>query len=166
MKKLLLILAGVIALFLSSLLYREKAKPITSSFPIYQLEQEPSTEKRMILVLFFSIKNCPPCLRVIDFLNNAPEGTRTFGIVPEKELQFLDELSLTTGVRFPVHGSSKFKKYCPVYAPTLYGVGPDGTIYFMIPCTGIEQDFLAGYLSEFERKAFNLIYGPLKKIKK
>jgi len=45
MKKLLLILAGVIALVLSSLLYREKAKPITSSFPIYQLEQELQLKK-------------------------------------------------------------------------------------------------------------------------
>lgn len=160
MKKLLLILAGVVVLFLSSLLYREKVKPITVNFPTRQLEQEPSTEKKLNLVLFFSIKNCPPCLRVVDFLNNAPEGTRAFGVVPEKELLFLDEIRQITGVRFPVYGSSKFKKYCPVYAPTLYGVGPDGIIYFMIPCTGIEQDFLPGCLSEFVKKAFYLLYGP------
>lgn len=160
MKELLLILAGVAVLFLSSLLYREKVTPITINFPAKQLEQESITEKKLNLILFFSIKNCPPCLRVVDFLNNSPEGTRAFGVVPEKELPLLDKIRQTTGVRFPVYGSRKFKKYCPVYAPTLYGVGPDGTIYFMIPCTGMEEDFLPRYLSEFVKKAFYLLYGP------
>ncbi|PMP93811.1 MAG: hypothetical protein C0168_10940 [Candidatus Aminicenantes bacterium] len=162
-KLLLIILAWVVALFLSSLLYREKVKPITINFPTRQLDQESINEKKLNLVLFFSIKNCPPCLRVVDFLNNAPEGTRAFGVVPEKELLFLDEIRQTTGVKFPVYGSGKFKKYCPVYAPTLYGVGPNGTIYFMIPCTRMEKDFLPGYLSEFIRKAFYLLFGPERK---
>lgn len=160
MKKLWFTLAVVIILFLSSLIYREKVTPITIDFPIRQLEQISSAETELNLILFFSLKNCPPCLRVIDFLNNPPGGARVIGVVPEKELPLLDEIRQTTGARFPFYSSRKLKKYCPIYAPTLYGVGPDGTIYFMLPCIGTEEAYLPGYLSEFMRKASYLLIGP------
>ncbi len=160
MKKFWFTLAVVIILFLSSLIYREKVTPITINFPIRQLEQISSAETELNLILFFSLKNCPPCLRVIDFLNNPPGGTRVIGVVPEKELPLLDEIRQTSGARFPIYSSRKLRKYCPIYAPTLYGVGPDGTIYFRLPCIGTEEAYLPGYLSEFMRKASYLLIRP------
>jgi hypothetical protein len=159
MKKLLFILAGTIILFLSSLIYREKVTPITVNFPIKQLEQESSAKIELNLILFFSLKNCPPCLRVIDILNNHPEGSRVIGIVPEKELPLLDEIRQATGARFPIYSARKLRKYWPVYAPTLYGIGPDGTIYFMLPCLGMEEAYLQEYLSKFMQRASYLLSG-------
>ncbi|HEK85617.1 MAG: hypothetical protein ACPLZD_01865 [Candidatus Saccharicenans sp.] len=150
MKKLIFILAGTVILFLSSLIYREKVTPINVNFPIDRLEQEqktsaeikPSGKTELNLILFFSIKNCPPCLRVIDILNNPPDGVRVIGIVPEKELPLLDEIRQTTSAKFPIYSSKKLRKYYPVYAPTLYGIGPDGVIYFILPCVGTEEIYL------------------------
>ncbi|HAV41805.1 MAG TPA: hypothetical protein DCW97_05280 [Acidobacteria bacterium] len=157
MKKLLFILTGVVILFLSSLIYREKVTPITTNFPIGQLEQESSSEIKLNLILFFSIKNCFPCLKVIEILNNPPDGMRVIGIVPERELPSLCQIRQITGARFPIYSSTRLRKYCPIYAPTLYGIGPDGTIYFMLSCVGIEETYLRGYLSEFMQKASYLL---------
>ncbi len=157
MKKLLFILAGTIILFLSSLIYREKVTPITVNFPIKQLEQVSSAKIELNLILFFSLKNCPPCLRVIDILNNPPENVKIIGIVPDKELPLLDEIKQVTGANFPIYSAKKLKKYWPIYAPTLYGIGPDGTIYFMLPCLGLEEAYLQDFLSKFMQRAAYLL---------
>lgn len=157
MKKLIFILVGVIILFLGSLIYREKVTPITRNFPLQQLEQKSSAKVKLNLILFFSIKNCPPCLRVIEILNNPPDNVRVIGIVPENELPLLDELRQTTGALFPIRSSRKLKKFYPVYAPTLYAIGSDGTIYFMLPCIGTEEVYFRDYLSEFMLKASYLL---------
>ncbi len=160
MRKLLVILVGVITLYLSSIIYRERVTPVTTNFPVKLLGEELRGEAKLNLILFFSMKNCPPCLRVIDLLNKPADGVRVVGIVPEKEMQLLDEIRQTTGADFPIYSFKRWKRYGPIYAPTLFGVGPDGIIYFMLPCVGLEEIYLPGYLAEFMRKAHPLLRAP------
>lgn len=163
MRKLLMILVGVIILFLSSIIYRERITPVTTHFPVKRLGEELRGEVKLNLILYFSMKNCSPCLKVIDFLNEPPDGVRVVGIVPEKEIQILNEIRQTTGADFPIYSVKRWKRYSPIYAPTLFGVGPDGIIYFMLPCVGLEEIYLAEYLAEFMRKAQYLLRAPGKK---
>jgi len=155
-----MILGAVIILYLSSIIYRERVTPVTTNFPVRRLEEEFRGEVKLNLILYFSIKNCPPCLKVIDFLNEPPDGVRVVGIVPEKEIQLLDEIRQTTGAEFPIYSFKRWKRYDPIYAPTLFGVGPDGIIYFILPCVGLEETYLPGYLAEFMRKARYLLRAP------
>ncbi|RLE00361.1 MAG: hypothetical protein DRJ11_11825 [Candidatus Aminicenantes bacterium] len=160
MRKLLIILIGVIILYLSSIIYREKTTPVTTTFPLKHLGEEPKSEAKLNLILFFSMNNCPPCLKVIDFLNQPPEGVRVVGIIPEKEIHLLSEIRQTTGAAFPIYGVKQWKRYRPIYAPTLFGVGGNGIIYFMLPCVGLEETYLPVYLDEFMRKARYLLQAP------
>lgn len=158
-----MILVGVIILYLSSIIYRERVTPVTAHFPVKRLGEDFRSEIKLNLILFFSMKNCPPCLKVIDFLNKTPDGVRVAGIVPEKEMQLLNEIRQTTGAGFPIYSFKRWRRYHPIYAPTLFGVGPDGNIYFILPCVGLEENYLSGYLAEFMRKAGYLLRAPGKK---
>lgn len=153
-------LMAVIILYLSSIIYRERVTPVTTNFPVKHLGEEFGGEIKLNLVLFFSMKNCPPCLKVINFLNEPPEGVRVIGIVPEKEVQLLSEIKQATRAGFPIYSFKRWRRYHPIYAPTLFGVGPDGNIYFVLPCVGQEEIYLPGYLAEFLRKAGYLLRGP------
>jgi hypothetical protein len=160
MKILKAILVVVIMLFLSSIIYRQGVTPIMVDFPIERLRQRPAGDARLSLILFFSMNNCRSCLKVIDFLNKPYERVQVAGIVPEQEMQFINEIRLTTGADFPIYSLKKWKRYDPIYAPTLYGVGPDGNIYFILPCVGLEESYLPSFLSEFIRKANYLLRSP------
>jgi hypothetical protein len=157
MKRLLMVLAGVIILYLSSIIYRKNITPITTHFPTKSLGEETGGGIQLNIVLFFSMNNCRPCLKVIDFLNHPPEGVRVAGIVPEKEMRLVSEIRQTTGAGFPILSFKGWGRYHPNYAPTLFGVGPDGNIYFILPCVGQEDTYLSGYIAEFIRKAGYLL---------
>lgn len=158
-----MILVGVIILYLSSIIYREKTAPLTTNFPLKHLGKEHEGKAKLNLILFFSMKNCPPCLKVIDFLNEPPDGVKVAGIIPEREIPLLSEIRHTTGAGFPIYSVKQWKRYRPIYAPTLFGVGADGIIYFMLPCVGLEETYLSVYLDEFMRKARYLLQAPRKK---
>jgi len=123
MRKLIYVLMGVIILYLISVIYRNHVTPILIDFPVKDLGAGSKDEVRLNLVLFFSRKNCPPCVQqVVNFLNQPPENVRVIGIVKEEELNFLNEIKAMTGAKFPIKTLKKWKKYRPNYAPTLYGV--------------------------------------------
>jgi len=158
MRKLVYILVGVIVLYLLSVIYRERLTPVLIRFPVEEQGEESKNEVRLNLFLFFSRKNCPPCLQqVINYLNQPTENVRVVGIIHDEELKFLEEIRQTTGARFPVRSFKRWKRYRPNYAPTLYGVGPDGRVYFIIACTGREESYLRTYIDEFMRKADYLL---------
>jgi hypothetical protein len=158
MRKLLVALACVIILFLISVIYRERVTPVLSSFPVEELGDGSKSEVILNLLLFFSRKSCPPCLQqVINYLNQPPQNVRVVGIVRDEEMKFLDDIKQTTGARFPVMSLKRWKRYRPNYAPTLYGVGPDGKVYFVLVCTGLEETYLGAYIDEFMRKADYLL---------
>jgi len=161
MKRLIYFLAAVIVLYLISAIYRYQVTPILINFPVDELGIIPKKEVRLNLVLFFSRKNCPPCVQhIINYLNEAPESIQVVGIVKEEEIKFLDEIRETTGAKFPIKSIKKWKKYRPNYAPTLYGVGSDGKIYFVIACTALEENYWRAYVDEFMRKAEYLLLKP------
>ncbi|MDD8019836.1 MAG: hypothetical protein PHU81_01435 [Acidobacteriota bacterium] len=85
---------------------------------------------------------------------------RVLGIIRDEEIKNPDEISEITGARFPTKSFRKWKKYRPNYAPTLYGVGNDGKIYFVLACTGFEESYLRSYVDEFMRKADYLLSWP------
>lgn len=157
MNRRLVILSLVVIIFLVSVIYRERATPVLVRFPV--IENEPVLEEgpRLQLYLFFSRKSCPPCLRVIDILNQPRPGISVTGIIPEEEESSRGEIGNSLGIMFPIRTVSKWKKFIPNYAPTLFGVGQDGRIYFVLPCVGFEEHYLVEYLDEFERKAAYLL---------
>ncbi|MBN1274244.1 MAG: hypothetical protein JXB26_18430 [Candidatus Aminicenantes bacterium] len=157
MRKLIMILMGVIILFLSSIIYRERITPVTTHFPVKRLGKELSGEVKLNLILYFSMNNCIPCLKVIDLLDELPDEVRVIGIVPEKEIMLTNEIREKTGALFPIQSLKRSKRYNPIYAPTLYGVGSDGIIYFILPCVGFEETYFREYLTEFLRKAYPLL---------
>lgn len=164
MKKILYILVGVIVLYLSSIIYRERLTPITARFPVERLGKDTRGEIRFNLVLYFAMNNCRPCLKpVVDFLNEPHDKVRVIGIIPENEIHLISHVRNATGARFAIYSSKKWRRYDPFYAPTLYGVGPDGNIYFILPCVGLEESYLSGYFDEFMRKTKRLFHDSINK---
>ncbi len=159
MRKLVSILEAVTILYLISVIYRVQVTPVLSNFPVDKLEKISESEPKLNLVLFFSKKTCWPCLQpVVNFLNEPPEYVQVLGIVRNEDMKFLDDIRNTTGARFPIKGFKRWKKYRPNYAPTLYGIGPDGKIYFIIACTGLEESYLRSYVDEFRYKVDYLFH--------
>ncbi|MGB9864353.1 MAG: hypothetical protein ACPLPQ_11170 [Candidatus Saccharicenans sp.] len=163
MKKQFEILGLVIIIFLISVIYRERATPKLVMFPVTENKYNSGKEVMLYLFLFFSKNNCPPCLRVIEILNQPRESISVTGVIPEKELALVDEIRNALQIRFPIKTTKKWKRFLPNYTPTLYGVGRDGRIYFVLPCVGIEEHYLTEYLSEFERKAAYLLLSSKRK---
>jgi hypothetical protein len=163
MKKFLYILVGVIIVYLSSIVYRERVTPITARFPVERLGKDSRGEIRFNLILYFAMNNCRPCLKpVVDFLNEPRDKIRVIGIIPENEINLVSDVRDTTGASFPIYSSTKWRRYVPFYTPTLYGVGPDGNVYFILPCVGLEESYLSGYFDEFLRKTKRLFYDSIK----
>lgn len=151
----------VVILYLTSVIYRDHVTPILIDFPVEELETSYQKEVNLYLVLFFSMKNCPPCVQqVVNCLNEVPENVQVIGIINEEELNFVDEIRAITGAKFQIKNLKKWKKYRPNYAPTLYGIGPDGKVYFILACTALEEINLRAYIDEFMRKVDYLLRKP------
>lgn len=163
MKKQLAILALVIIIFSISIGYRERTIPKLAMFPLAENENNSGKQVLLYLFLFFSKNNCTPCLRVIDFLNQPGEGISVIGLIPEEELASIDEIRNALQIRFPIKSTKKWRRFLPNYIPTLFGVGRDGRIYFVLPCVGLEEHHLTEYLSEFKRKAAYLLFSTKRK---
>jgi hypothetical protein len=58
---------------------------------------------------------------------------------------------------FDLNSLNKFKKYLPNYAPTLFGVGQKGKIFFLIPGVPGENSYLKQFLESFLRRASSLL---------
>lgn len=151
------VLISVFLIFLISVIYRERATPALARFPVIENEDVSKEEPKLNLYLFFSRKSCPPCLRIINLLNQPRPRISVVGIIPEDEGGSIEEVRNLLGVEFPVRTVKKWKKFIPNYAPTLFGVGQDGRVYFVLPCVGLEEHYLVEYLDEFERKAAFLL---------
>lgn len=151
-------LAIVIIIYLSSVIYRDRVTPVFTSFPLGDAPLNTENEPVLYLYLFFSKNSCPPCLnKVIDILNQPREDISVMGIIPEKDSALIDDIRSTLGINFPIRTMKRWKRYVPNYYPTLYGVGRNGRIYIVLPCVGLEDEFLCKYLSEFQRKSGYLL---------
>jgi len=157
MKKQFVLLTLVSMIFLISIIYKEHTTPKLSTFPLGEKQDISEKEIMLYLFIFFARNNCPPCLRVIELLNQPAEGISVIGLVPEKEQGSIDESHDALHIKFPIKTSKQWRRFLPKYTPSLYGVGRDGQIYFVLPCVGTEDDYLLEYISEFKRKAAYLL---------
>lgn len=161
MKRIVYVFVAVVIFFLISVIYRDRMMPLLVNFPVDELRENSKDDVLLNLVLFFSRKNCPPCVQqVIDCLNQLPKNVRVVGIIKNEELNYLDEIRALTGAKFPIKSMKKWNKFRPNYAPTLYGIGPDGKVCFILACTGLEENYLRDYIDEFIRKAEHLLRQP------
>ncbi|MBN1272236.1 MAG: hypothetical protein JXB26_08180 [Candidatus Aminicenantes bacterium] len=106
----------------------------------------------LILILFYSHKNCQECLEIIDVLNKIRDSFQIVGIVPDGELDNPFENETEFLPLFPVIGLKKYRKYLPPYTPAVLGVSGEGTVFFKIPITAYSAKTFKHYLLEFHSK--------------
>jgi len=120
----------------------------------YRKQEKP----QLNLFLFFSEKNCGDCLKIIDVLNTLPDNFKVVGYVPKYELKDEMKLRENTGATFELKPIGKTMiNFLPVYTPTLYGVGNNGVIYFVLPGVPNEKDYLKQFLEAFYYKAYKIL---------
>ena len=154
----------VCILVLGSQIYKDEKlsqnKNIFSQFPII-LDKKTINNNDIVklnLFIFFSQKNCGDCLQIIEVLNNLPNNFNVIGFVPNHELQNEMDLRKNTGAIFELRPiKKKLLKYLPIYTPTLYGVGKNGNIYFVLPGVPKEKDYLKKFLESFYYKSYTLL---------
>lgn len=151
---LILLVGGLV--FLGSVVYKYKTSSLFDHFPVELLRKE-GDDPQIYLVLFFSSRNCLPCLEIILTLNQLPEKYKVIGLVPEEDLQFEEELREITRAKFELRSLKKFKKYIPNYAPTLIGLNQAGEIFFVLPGVPGENAYLREFLESFLHRAKPLL---------
>lgn len=156
MKRYIILILLVSVLFGVSTVYKYRTFNIFRDFPIKEIIAEKSNNK-ILLLFFFSINSCAPCLDIIDVLNNLDARYKVVGIVREKELEFVDELRRITGAKFELKSNKSIKKYSPIYAPTLYGISRKGEILFILPSVPGESNYIKEFLEVLLRRANNLL---------
>ena len=162
MTKYIIVLLIVCILALSSYIYRYNKTNIFNNFPYEKLSKLNDDMKDSLhLFLFFSIKNCPPCLDIIDVLNDLENNFQIIGIVPKQELLIEKDLRKITGAKFKLLSMVKFQRFIPKYAPTIVGVSGQKKILFVLPAVPYEKEYLRQFLTEFYRKAHPLLMGAV-----
>jgi len=154
MKNYFIALLLTVILVLSSLISRHSRRPVLYEFPVAQLTEKDSGGF-LYLFLFFSGRNCPPCLDIIADLNGLPvDKFKVFGVIPDNEITLEEEIRQRTGASFLFLNSRKFFRFKPLYAPSLYGVSRHGVILFILPATPGQRDYLKIFLIDFYTRAF------------
>ena len=139
-----------------SFIYKIERKLPLQHFPIPPTNDS-QVDNPLYLLLFFSIENCKDCLGVIDVLNRISAPFIVYGIVPGKELKKENQLRKVTGAAFELISAERFKRYAPLYAPTLMGVSQKGRIFFIIPGVPNQKINLENFLINFYNKAYALL---------
>lgn len=156
MKKYYILLLLVCLLYSYSVIYKHKATPILDHFAIEELS--PINEDiQIILVLFFSIKNCDPCLKIIETLNTLDRPFWVIGLVPDEELGLMERIRQETHAQFEIRGRKKFRRFRPNYYPTLYAISRRGKIFLVLPGVPGENQYLKDLLESFARRANELL---------
>jgi len=146
-------------IFLLSIIKRNSQKPVLNDFPLVKIHKNKKIDNPSLYVyIYFTKNNCYDCLRVVDVLNNLPSYFIVKGVVPEKDLKNEKLLRETTGAEFElVKLSSRFYRFLPNYAPTIFGAGKDGKVYFVLPAVPGEKEYLKKFLNSFYYKTFHLL---------
>ena len=166
MKNYLIGLLIVAILLLSSFLYKNSHTTqdgIYHGFPLTGIEQSGDTDVPLYLFLFFSERNCPPCLEIIEVLNSLPPQFKVAGVNPEHELKREKEVRQNTGAAFELIGIKNHRKFATLYTPSLIGVSGKGKIYFVIPGVPGGKEYLKEFLESFYEKAYLLLLDMNKK---
>jgi hypothetical protein len=97
-------------------------------------------------------------LEVIHVLNELPSQFIVTGIVKSKELENEAELREVTGATFDLIAyKDSYKRFIPSYSPTIFGVGRNGKIFFVLPCIPGEKEYLEEFLIVFYNQSLHLL---------
>jgi hypothetical protein len=153
---------SVTVLLLISFIYKQHNRMVCHHFPIPESLKSKSDKTPLYLFLFFSKKDCSPCIsNIINILNTLPSNFCIAGIAPEKDVMELESLRTQTGASFPLYSFTEFKTYLPWHTPTLFGVSPSGKILFVFPGI-LGKEF---YIEEMLQSAYKK-FQPSFRIKK
>lgn len=147
MKNYIIGLLSIVILVLLSYGYKNSRNSVLQGFPVEKVEGHLGDHPTLHLFLFFSGDDCSNCLEVIDVLNNLPSQFIVTGIVPIKDLANENELREKTKARFDlISFNNSHKRFFPNYSPSMFGVGEDGRIYFVIPGVPEEKEYFENFL--------------------
>ena len=158
MRNYIILLLVVIILALSSYVYKIRQENIFEKFPHHVIDNE--SESSLYLFLFFSVKNCRPCLEIVKVLNRIPNKYKVLGVIPEGEFTKEDNLKFIReklGAEFEIIKMNKFKKYIPKYAPTLIAVSKSKEIMFVLPAVPNEREYFERFIESFSNRAWPLL---------
>jgi len=160
MRNYIILLLVVIILALSSYVYKIHKENIFQKFPNHVIDNE--SESSLYLFLFFSVKNCRPCLDIVEVLNRLPNKYKVIGVIPEGEFTKEDNLKFIReklGAEFEIKKMNKFRKYIPQYAPTLIAVSRSKEIMFVLPAVPNEREYFERFIESFYNRAWTLLEG-------
>ncbi len=155
MRNYIILLLVVIILALSSYVYKIHNENLFEKFPGHLIKNE--DESSLFLFLFFSVKNCRPCLEIVKVLNRLPNKYKVIGVIPEGEFTKEDNLKFIReklGAEFKMN---KFKKFIPQYAPTLIAVSKSKEIMFVLPAVPNEREYFERFIESFYNRALLLL---------
>lgn len=150
----------VICIFLVSVIYKQQNNMIFTHFPIQEQDEikVKSTKASLYLFLFFSIKKCPRCLsNVVEVLNGLSSNFIVVGVIPGNELEAEKKLRSETGAIFTLSSLDNYKKYAPIYTPTLIGVSPTGKVVFILPVDTLRSRYLKDFLNSVYSQLYHLL---------
>jgi len=96
-------------------------------------------------------------METFDFLDRLGSPYIITGIVPDSELSNEREFRNQTGVTIDLVGMKDFKKYAPLYGPSLMGVTGKGRILFLIPGIPGQMKCLQDFIDAFYIKAYRIL---------
>ncbi len=158
MRNYIILLLVVMILALSSYVYKIHNENIFEKFPHHVIDNE--SESSLFLFLFFSVKNCRPCLEIVKVLNRLAKKYKVIGVIPEGEFTKEDNLEFIReklGAEFEIIKMNKFKKYIPQYAPTLMAVSKSKEIMFVLPAVPNEREYFERFIESFYNRAWPLL---------
>jgi hypothetical protein len=146
----------VVILALSSLIYKYNTTENKTLSVVYPLELEESNQSPILhLYVFFSKKNCQDCLGIIEVLNVLPKSEFVVkGVVPDYELEYINEIRSITGATFSIEGDKKFKNLIPKYTPAVVGLSKKSDLFFILPGVPGEKDYLGKFLYSVYQKVY------------
>jgi hypothetical protein len=149
-------LVACVAVSISFIYKQGNQKPL-HHFPITEFPKMVNIENPLYLVLFFSIQNYKDCLGGIDILNSLKSPYIVYGLVPPDEQKNENHLRGVTGAKFKIFSGEKFKRFAPIYAPTLFGVSQKGRILFVLPGIPNQKEYLQNFLTTIYNKAYPVL---------
>jgi len=150
---------AVIIVFLLSVVYKQQNTLILNQFPVQEeMTIDSSETPPLFLFLFFSKKNCASCLdEVIKTLNEIKPPFYVQGIVPGDQLKDEMDLRSKTGAAFPITNFERYRKFIPMYTPTLFGVANSGKIIFIMPGSVMQSGQIENFLVAAYSKTYHLL---------
>jgi len=155
----------VCILVILSFMYKSSKTPILGKFPIENKKLHHNAGgPPLYIYIFFRKHNCPTCLEAIQVLNELPSQFIVTGIVKSKELKNEVELREVTGATFDLIAyKDSYKRFVPNYYPTIFGVGGNGKIFFVLPAIPGEKEYLEEFLIVFYNQNLSLLMPEKKK---